>query len=245
MGYSFLAEWIPLLPLAAVGLALSIGIGQTGRQTAHVFDGLKNPRLGNRYLLYLPVDHTWAGKAFPFIYFLHGAGERGNDPKILKRQALPKIVETIPGFRFIVVSPQCPAYSGWSMAFLTALLDEIVPQLRVDTDRIYLTGISMGGYATWSLASLQPDRFAAVAPVCGGGDPSRAHRLKDLPIWAFHGALDDIVPPGESQTMVDAVREAGGTEVRFTVYPEAGHDSWTPTYNNPELYDWFLAHKRK
>jgi predicted peptidase len=102
----------------------------------------------------------------------------------------------------------------------------------------------MGGYGTWSLATEYPERFAAIAPICGGGDPKKAHLLKDMPVWVFHGAKDTVVPPERSEEMVNALKEAGGN-VQYTVYPEADHDSWTETYNNPKLYEWFLKHKRK
>jgi len=128
---------------------------------------------------------------------------------------------------------------------LGALLDEIAGAYRVDPQRVYLTGLSMGGFGTWHLALEQPQCFAAIAPICGGiHGPSRiVCTLKDLPIWAFHGAKDETVPLDQQARLVEALRECGGN-VRFTVYPEAGHDSWTETYNNPELYDWFLQHSR-
>ncbi len=101
----------------------------------------------------------------------------------------------------------------------------------------------MGGYGSWALAAAHPDRFAAVVPICGGGNPDTAEKLKGLPIWVFHGAKDGTVPISRSQRMVDAIKEAGGN-VKFTVYPEAGHDSWTETYDNPKLYEWLLEHTR-
>src|SRR5262249_12520812 len=115
---------------------------------------------------------------------------------------------------------------------------------RVDKDRIYVTGLSMGGYGTWALATAYPKRFAAIAPICGGGDPSEDKRLKDIPIWVFHRAQDRGVPLRASQAMVDAIKKAGGNP-KFTVYEDADHDSWTETYNNPKLYEWLLKHKRK
>jgi predicted peptidase len=156
---------------------------------------------------------------------------------------LPKVVEErdIP---FIVVSPQCPAGEFWSADVLSALLDEVISNYGVDTDRIYVTGLSMGGFGTWLLAIAQPQRFAAIAPICGGGLPEKACLIKDLPVWAFHGAKDELVPIQRTQEMVEALQECGGN-VRFTVYPEAGHDSWTQTYDNLELYDWFLQHARR
>ena len=147
-------------------------------------------------------------------------------------------------FPFIVVSPQCPAGDWWTdkVEVLIGLLDDIVSRYDVDTDRIYLTGLSMGGYGTWSLAAAHPDRFAAMAPICGGGKRFMAYRLNKVPVWAFHGAKDGVVPPKESEEMVTAIKARGG-DAKLTVYPDAGHDSWTATYDNQELYDWFLKHR--
>jgi predicted peptidase len=122
---------------------------------------------------------------------------------------------------------------------------------RVDQSRIYLTGLSMGGYATWSVGLKNPNRFAAIAPICGGGDTldvllphqGKQAALKKLPIWVFHGAKDNVVPLVESERMVNSLKRAGNENLKFTVYPEAGHDSWTEAYNGQELYDWFLQHK--
>ncbi|MEI2579439.1 prolyl oligopeptidase family serine peptidase [Scytonema sp. PRP1] len=195
------------------------------------------------YLLFLPKSYE-AQFRLPMILFLHGAGERGSNLEDLKRIGVSKIVEEQPDFPFIVVSPQCPPGERWSVNLLSALLDDVIAQYHVDPDRVYLTGLSMGGYGTWHLAAAQPDRFAAIAPICGGGKPEEAYRLKNLPVWAFHGARDRIVPLRESEKMVQALKKCGVNNLKFTVYPEADHDSWTQTYNNPMLYDWFLQHQR-
>jgi predicted peptidase len=160
----------------------------------------------------------------------------------VKTHGLPKLLETKRDFPFVVVSPQS-ARGGWNPDALNALLDEALAKYKVDPDRVYLTGLSMGGAGSWELATSFPGRFAAVAPICGRGNPREAHRLKDLPIWAFHGAKDPTVPVAHSEEMVRAIKEAGGNP-KLTIYPEARHDSWTETYNNPELYKWFLDHKR-
>jgi predicted peptidase len=194
------------------------------------------------YLLFLPEDYGKTDKAWPLILFLHGAGESGNDLAKVKAHGPPKIVETKKDFPFIVVSPQSPK-RGWQPDALLALLDEVVSKYKVDQDRVYLTGLSMGGFGTWALAAAHPDRFAAIVPICGGGDPKTAERLKGLPMWVFHGAKDNVVPLARSEAMVNAVKAAGGNP-KFTVYPEAGHDSWTKTYDNPELYQWLLEQKR-
>src|SRR5207244_11138343 len=144
-------------------------------------------------------------------------------------------------FPFIVISPQSPGGGGNNEALLV-LLDEIQAKYTVDADRVYLTGLSMGGFGTWSLASENPDRFAAIAPICGGGQTFRARRLRTIPVWEFHGAKDPVVPLKGSQELVDAIKASGG-DAKLTIYPEAMHDSWTETYDNKELYEWFLAHK--
>ncbi len=202
------------------------------------------------YLLFLPQEYEAQPQTkWPLILFLHGAGERGNDLELIKKHGIAKIVEQRQDFPFIAVSPQCPPDRWWwqELDALTGLLNEIIRTLAVDTSRIYLTGLSMGGYGTWYLAAAQPDRFAAIAPICGGGlsydgFPERVSVLKHVPVWAFHGAKDPMVPLEESVKMVEALRASGG-DVRFTVYPEAEHDSWTQTYDNPELYAWFLQHR--
>lgn len=198
------------------------------------------------YLLFLPKDYgTDQDKKWPLILFLHGAGERGDDLKLVKIHGIPKIVEQQEDFPFIAVSPQCPKFSWWPMEIeaLNALLDDIIAKYSVDKDRLYLTGLSMGGYGAWALATAHPDRFAAIAPICGGGDPEKACVLKNVPAWIFHGEKDNVVNPDESRKMAKALEECGGN-VQLTMYPEANHDSWTETYNNPELYKWFLKYKR-
>lgn len=195
------------------------------------------------YLLFLPKRYAQTQETWPVILFLHGAGERGSHLDDVKRHGVARIVEERSDFPFIAISPQCPKGQYWSVMRLSALLDEAIVAYQIDLNRVYLTGMSMGGYGTWYLAAAQPQRFAAIAPVCGGGNPDAAYKLKNLPVWAFHGARDTVVPASESEEMVAALQACGGN-VKFTVYPEASHDSWTQTYNNPELYDWFLQHRR-
>jgi predicted peptidase len=196
------------------------------------------------YLLHLPEGYEQdSERKWPLILFLHGAGERGDDIQKVKAHGIPKIADSDPSLPFIVVSPQCTEGTFWSaeQEALLALLDEIKEGYNVDEKRIYLTGLSMGGYGTWYLASAHPGMFAAIAPICGGGNPSRVQALAGTPVWAFHGAKDDVVRLEESEIMVKALQACGGN-VKFTVYPEADHDSWTETYDNPELYRWMLNH---
>jgi len=207
-----------------------------------------------RYLLFLPSDYDAASaKRWPTILFLHGSGERGDDLERVKVHGPPKIVAAKPDFPFIVVSPQCPSGRSWNDDELNALLDEVIGRCAVDTNRIYLTGLSMGGFGAWKLAIASPERFAAVVPICGGGEPmtafgygadsQKARDLKALPFWAFHGAQDTAVAPAQSAAMVEVLRRLG-CNVEYTVYPDANHDSWTRTYDDPKLYEWFLAHER-
>lgn len=207
-----------------------------------------------QYLHYTPKDYdAKSGKKWPLMLFLHGAGERGTDVQRVAIHGPLKLVKQGKDFPFIIIAPQCPEGQRWQNDSLMALLEEITRQYAVDTNRIYVTGLSMGGYGTWALAAARPDLFAAAAPICGGGQVidillagygKASNPLARLPVWAFHGAKDTVVPLEESEHMVNAMKKAGGREVKLTVYPEANHDSWTETYNNPEFYDWLLKHER-
>jgi predicted esterase len=191
-----------------------------------------------------------ASKKWPLILFLHGAGERGPLEVVRswteENTCVPKVANEHPSFPFVVVTPSCPAFMSWERIphALQHLLDEVSSRYEVDPDRVYLTGLSMGGCGTWSFASFLPDRFAAIAPVCGTAGPARMERLRHLPVWAFHGALDETVPFAGGQAAVEALRRAGGN-VKFTVYPDVAHDSWERAYAGSDLYDWFLEHRRR
>jgi len=218
-------------------------------QTAYIFERSDGKRGRLSYLLHLPRRYA-RRKRWPMILFLHGSEERGDDLELLKRHGVPRLVDADPSFPFVVVSPQCPMGGRWHLYLgtLEALLDDVLARLAVDRRRIYLTGLSMGGYGTWHLAARFPDRFAAIAPICGGGlgslgFPEKARALRGVPVWAFHGAHDTSVPVEESQRLVDMLEQAGG-DVRLTIYEDAGHDSWTRTYADPRLYQWFLEHRR-
>jgi predicted peptidase len=205
------------------------------------------------YLLFLPKQYAAdSGKRWPLMLFLHGAGERGTNVWKVTTHGPPKLITERPDFPFILVSPQCPEGQVWSNDVLLGLLDEITRKYDVDLSRIYLTGLSMGGYGTWSLGLAYPEKFAAIVPICGGGEMirvllssgERAQALKTLGVWAFHGGKDPVVPLEESQRMVNALKKVGVSDVQLTVYPEAGHDSWTEAYASSGLYDWLLKHQR-
>ena len=206
------------------------------------------------YLIHLPEGYKeTSGKKWPLILFLHGSGERGTNVQKVAVHGPPKVAPTMKDFPFIVISPQCASGENWSDDSLLGLLEEVSSKFSVDPDRVYLTGLSMGGYGTWSLMAAAPERFAAAAPMCGGGNPMRMRlrspeklaALKALPVWVFHGAKDTTVPLKQSEEMVEALRKIGATDVKLTVYPEAQHDSWTETYANPTFYKWLLSHERK
>jgi predicted esterase len=194
------------------------------------------------YLLYVPKIKPSSGK-YPLLLFLHGSGERGNELSLVKKNGPPSFLDDSSGIPFVVVSPQCREGERWDPQNLLTLLDHIEKQLPIDKNREYVTGLSMGGYGTWSLAIAAPNRFAAVAPVCGGGDRTKICAMRNVPVWVFHGAKDEAVPISESEALVSELKKLG-SDVTLTIYPELGHDSWTPTYKNPELYKWLLTHRR-
>jgi pimeloyl-ACP methyl ester carboxylesterase len=231
---------VALLTAAAIGVA--IDLSQVGQFPIVVTTQSGRSSSGYDYLVYLPDGYSRSSGRWPLILTLHGRGEAGSDINLVRRQGLPLRVEASGGMPFVVVAPQCPDL-GWNVGVLGALLDEVLRRYRVDADRVYLVGNSMGGTGTWALAASCPERFAAIAPICGGGDPDSAGRLRDVPTWAFHGGDDRIVPPERSERMIAALRQAGG-DARLTVYPGVGHDAWTPTYANPRFYEWLLQHRR-
>ncbi len=197
------------------------------------------------YLTFLPKSYSNKGNKVPLIVFLHGSGERGADLNKVKAWGPPAIVEKDPDFPFMVVSPQVPDGQWWDAFLLKSMLDDVLKRYNVDRKRVYLTGISMGGYGAWDFASRYPDYFAAVAPICGGGIPRLTRSLKDIPVWAFHGLKDDAVPEQESARMVEALKAQGGN-VKYTVLPEAGHiEAWVHAYGEAGLFEWFAQQRKQ
>jgi len=200
--------------------------------------------VGCQYLLYVPRGYSEAPeKRWPVILFLHGAGERGDDLELVETHGPPRLISEGAELPFVIVAPQCPESEWWSPEVLVAMLDVVSEGYRVDEGRIYVTGLSMGGLGTWHVAATYPERFAAIAPICGPSVWFKPGTLDELPVWCFHGAMDTIVSIQESIEMVRRLRECGG-QVCFTVYPDADHDSWSQTYDSTELYEWFLRHKK-
>jgi predicted peptidase len=250
------------LRLCAALLALELSFGALAQpapgpteqmQTSKRLRVEKTQNIDLNYLLFLPKGcDAKSGKKWPLMLFLHGAGERGADIWKVAVHGPPKYVATHPDFPFILVSPQCPDGQIWSEQNLLTLLEAVTSQQPVDPGRVYLTGLSMGGYGTWRLGLTHPDKFAAIVPICGGGElitvllasGEKSEALKSLGVWAFHGGKDPVVPAEESERMVNLLKRVGVSDVKLTIYPEAGHDSWTETYNKPELYEWLLKHQR-
>lgn len=198
-------------------------------------------------LLALPKEYgKEPGTKWPVILFLHGRGESRGPLSIVATWGPPRFVARGDDFPYIVISPQCPKETNWNdpeqQAGVMALLDDTLGKYDCDPKRVYLTGLSMGGFGSWGLAAKHPKRFAAVAPICGGGSPNDAGKLVDVPIWAFHGDQDKSVPFEKSVEMVEAIKKAGGTKILFTTLENFGHNCWSAAYATPQLYEWFEWH---
>lgn len=204
---------------------------------------------------YLPPPRDGSSERYPLVVFLHGAGKRGRDG-VSPLRTLPTLLETDAERARRpcgVLVPQCPDHLTWStpiggkrdlLDVVVAMIEQIVADEPIDPDRIFLTGLSMGGYGAWSLAAKRPDLFAAVVPVCGGGDPKTAGRLRSLPLWALHGLDDQVVPPEQSREMVIAVRALGGSPL-LSELEGVGHASWPHAYSpDGEVLSWMFSQYR-
>ena len=199
-----------------------------------------------RYWFFLPTNYESQDKV-PLLLFLHGAGERGDesgaDIAKVKIHGPPRLLDTTgfaKNFPCVTVSPQCKNGFAWSPAQLMLLIDHIEKTYKIDKSRIYITGLSMGGFGTWMCLNESPKRFAAAAPVCGGAKSEWGEKLTGTPIWVFHGGADPVVVPALSERIVEAIQKTGGKKILLTVYEGVGHDSWTQTYNNQLFYDWLF-----
>ena len=247
-----------LLIVLGYGVAF-VNAGQNAREMTKEVEGQK---LG--YWLHVPEGEAPVD-GWPVLLFLHGAGERGDNLDRVKVHGPPKLIQKVDELKnAVVISPQCPKESWWIAKTLMQLLREVMDGLggNVDSNRVYVTGLSMGGYGSWDLISKYPDFFAAAAPICGGGDIGRLNldlgdkikrsfRIEDLkkaeniPVWVFHGEKDGVVPQKESEILVAVLKAAGSKRVKFTSYPGVNHDSWTRTYANPEFYKWIFSQSKK
>jgi len=238
----------------------------TERFAAAEFRHVAAPRYAERglpYRMLAPLEVA-EGERYPLVVFLHGAGERGDDNVAQLKYlptwlSAPKARAKHPCF---LIAPQCPKNQKWSsahwaekqprmaeqpvdeMATVIALIEHVMATQPIDPDRVYLTGLSMGGFGTWELAMRRPAMFAAVAPICGGGDATQAAKLKDVPVWAWHGDKDRAVPVTRTRELIEALRAAGG-EPRYTELRGVGHDSWTAAYTREDgVVPWMFAQRR-
>ncbi len=193
-----------------------------------------------QYIIRYPDGYV-EGEKYPVLIYLHGAGGRGRDIQVIKDHPVFSITAQHEKFPFICVAPQCYANS-WFDIFekLQDFALYIYNSDFCDKRRVYLMGASMGGYGTWQLAMSRPELFAAIVPICGGGMYWNAPRLKNVPVWAFHGACDPAVLPRESEIMVHRVKMGGGT-AKLTLYEGGGHNAWTETFQNKEVFEWLLS----
>lgn len=201
---------------------------------------------GLKYLLYKPKEFNETIK-YPMLMYLHGAGERGyGDYQLLKANGPMREIDNGRTLPFIIVYPQCEPNKTWFDygERLSSLAEMCANLPYADKKRIYLTGNSMGGFGTWSLAMSRPDLFAAIVPVCGGGMPWNTYMLENMPVWAFHSIGDPVVGAYETQKMLDALRKYSKSEIKQTVYPYDYHDAWTETYANPKVYEWLLSKQK-
>lgn len=243
---SFVVFWLIGLAAISVRICYDIKIYFCGT-TLFYHNVSKN---GYEYLLHLPKGYTDFDEPKPLIIYLHGAGETGITLSELKQRDIINCTKTpsVEDFPFIVVSPVTPKH-GWEPKRIVILLDELLSdkekRWKIDEKRIYLTGFSMGGFGTFKVACEYPDRFAAIVPVAGGGEPEKAERLRDLPTWAFHGDADDVVPYECSSKMIEAMLDIKCKEAKLTTLKGAGHGIMYDVYSNPETYRWMLNHRRQ
>ena len=196
-----------------------------------------------KYALFVPHDYN-GDKAYPLVLFLHGAGETGSDGKKQTYVGLGPVARmNADKFHFFILFPQSQDHT-WNADSKDGqraldMLAAVQKEYKIDDKRLYLTGLSMGGFGTWSLAAKYPDRWAAIVPICGGGDPEQAKALKDIPCWVFHGDADPAVPVKRSRDMIEALKAVGG-QPKYDEYAGVGHNSWEMAYNTPALYEWLL-----
>jgi predicted peptidase len=240
-------RWLTLCLLTLLALPPPIvAADQTPTET-----GLLNgtAEINNRkmpYVVYVPRNYT-PDTQLPVILFLHGAGETGSDGlRQVTVGIAPHVLWNSRRFPCLVVIPQTP--SNWTGTYVDLALraaDDVIAKYRGDPNRLYLTGLSLGGNGTWNLASKYPERFAALIPICGWGSPvTMAPRLASLPIWVFHGDRDSVVPVQKSREMVAAIQAAGNPNIKYTEYRGADHGVWDQTYGNAQVITWLLSQKR-
>lgn len=238
--------------ILVVGCFLAVGIvhGEDAKMEHGFLKKIHKDANGHEaeYVLFIPHDYT-GEKPYPLILFLHGAGETKGGQKMPVEVGLgPATRKNEKSFPFIAIFPQSEKRTWMANSEdgkrAMAILAEVEKNYKVDQKRVYLTGLSMGGFGTWSFAAAYPDKWAAIVPICGGGNPSAAEKIKHIPCWCFHGDADTSVPVKRSRDMIEALRKAGA-EPKYTEYPNVGHNSWDRAYATKELYTWLLEQKLK
>ncbi|HIJ73108.1 MAG TPA: prolyl oligopeptidase family serine peptidase [Candidatus Hydrogenedentes bacterium] len=227
-----------------------MGTQRTNDHTSAVVTGFINKTMEvdgrqRHFAVYVPRQYD-PRKQWPLIVFLHGMGERGDDGLLQTDVGIGRAIRRWPDrFPCLVLMPQCPDTVYWdeAVADIDAALHKTIDEYAVNPSRICLTGLSLGGFATWIYGARNTDTFAALMPVCGGGNPEDATALARVPIWAFHGADDDLVAVEQSRAMVEAVKNAGG-DVRYTEYKDTGHNAWDKAYSDPKTIKWLLRQKK-
>jgi len=241
-------------------IASCFSLGQTELFEKRIFE---NENFNLPYRLCIP-ENMDSCMQYPLVLYLHGAGERGNDNEITLKHGVLNFVseENRQSYPCFIVVPQCPPKFRWvevdwdlpshtipheisvPLYQTMLLLDTLIEYFPIDTNRIFVTGLSMGGFGTWDLISRYPDFFAAAVPVCGGADTSFAQKLTHIPIWTFHGEQDKIVLPSRSIDMVNLINNKGGS-ARLTLYPSTGHNAWVKAYENPKMMMWLFSQTRQ
>ncbi len=196
-----------------------------------------------RLWLYLPPGYGLAEGRWPLVFFLHGSGERGDDLERVKVHGPPKLAAAGLAFPFVLASPQLAEGRRWDASELHQLRTALLALLRVDPARVTATGLSLGGHGCWDWATAWPEDLAGIAPVCGQGEPEDVCRMRSVPVRAYHGADDTVVPPAGAVASVEALRACGGS-ASLKIYSGVGHDAWNPAYEDPELVPWLLARRR-
>jgi predicted peptidase len=240
----------------AIALVLCAAVvvpARAGDEIPHGFVNkvFKDDKGESKYVLFVP--HSYKGdKDYPLILFLHGAGERGDDGQAPVLQGIGNAIKfkgKEKSFPFFVIFPQAAKGGNWQAKGpdakrALAMLAETQKNYKIDDKRLYLTGLSMGGFGTWSLAAAYPDKWAAIVPICGGGDPATAEKIKDIPCWCFCGDKDSPMLLNGCRNMIKALKDAGA-QPRYSEFPYVGHNSWDSAYVTPELYPWLLSQKLK
>ncbi|UCE40334.1 MAG: prolyl oligopeptidase family serine peptidase [Candidatus Aminicenantes bacterium] len=260
----YLVRWAILLCLGNFLLAMHFSdVNLSDRFEKKVYKDMQGNKLPYRLLKPKVLDQ---GGKYPLVVLLHGIGEKGDDNEAQLKWGAKEFTtdDNMAKYPCYVAVPQCPKSDFWASALRDMSKDfkmpeeptqalqmtlELIDVLQeefpnIDPDRLYITGLSMGGFGTWDAIQRKPDLFAAAVPICGGGDISKADRLAKIPIWAFHGAEDLVVNPKWSRDMVEAIRKTGGNP-KYTEYPDVGHNSWIPAYSDPELFEWLFSQKKE